>query len=428
MPKVKYGRRRNHYRAKNAELKKTPLANISNITSPQEAQDADFGFFDCLTGAPGNWHFFKSKQSVEFTSLQESPLQPTIVKYNLTLFKDLHWEVRLYGKLIPTQSFENKLPLTITSNDELNHVCEFLTSVNVCSGNNDDSFVKLLEEKGGVVMNKDKSVVAYVDKNLQSSTVRHANCRLVCIENHCCSCCADYRATLRAMHSRASRSKVATLPSTDSSSHTNYRYLNREELEIRLANVQSDKRALERGMKRLEEKLSARISEEGIELHDDDIDELSEIFEEADKEAGKLTREHFQRVFWEQQVAYNKLKNKRRMRWHPLMIRFALNLKYLSSSAYKAMGNFIALPSQRTLCDYTHIMQVHSGVSYAMISHMKDDMNFPSSSVTQKMVGVLVDEMKIKSGLVFNKSSGRLVGFVDLGQNLIYVLCYACIH
>ncbi len=29
----------------------------------------------------------------------------------------------------------------------------------------------------------------------------------------------------------------------------------------------------------------------------------------------------------------NSLKDKRQMRWHPLVIRFALNLKYMSSSA-----------------------------------------------------------------------------------------------
>lgn len=41
-----------------------------------------------------------------------------------------------------------------------------------------------------------------------------------------------------------------------------------------------------------------------------------------------------QRLFWNQQVAYNALKDKRQMRWHPLVIRFALNL---STSSYRAM-------------------------------------------------------------------------------------------
>ena len=97
------------------------------------------------------------------------------------------------------------------------------------------------------------------------------------------------------------------------------------------------------------------------------------------------------------------------------MIRFALNLKYLSTSAYNALRNFIALPSQRTLYDYTHVMQVTSGVSYPIIDRMKADMNFEACSYAERMIGILLDEIKIKSGIVFNKCTGKLVGFVDLG-------------
>ena len=143
----------------------------------------------------------------------------------------------------------------------------------------------------------------------------------------------------------------------------------------------------------------------------DDIDDLTDIFAHADQEATTLTHEHFQRIFWEQQRAYNELGNKRSIRWHPLMIRFALNLRYLSTSAYRALGNFIALPSQRTLCDYTHVMKVTSGLSYPMIDRFREE----DTGNNQNMIGLLVDEMKIKSGLVFNKRSGKLVGFVNLG-------------
>ncbi len=121
------------------------------------------------------------------------------------------------------------------------------------------------------------------------------------------------------------------------------------------------------------------------------------------------------RMFWEQQQQYNKLKDKRRIRWHPLIVRFALNLKYLSSTAYKAVGSFLALPSQRTLQDYmyTHVMKFEAGTS-DMISRMKADLGFGHSSPSQRKIALLMDEMKVKSGLVFNKSSGKLVGFVDL--------------
>ena len=90
-------------------------------------------------------------------------------------------------------------------------------------------------------------------------------------------------------------------------------------------------------------------------MAEEDELEVNELVSEVD-EAAKA-RNHFQKIFWEQQQAYKSLNDKRKMRWHPLMIRFALNLKYLSSSAYRAVGNFLALPSNRTLCDYTHILR-----------------------------------------------------------------------
>jgi len=98
------------------------------------------------------------------------------------------------------------------------------------------------------------------------------------------------------------------------------------------------------------------------------------------------------------------------------MIRFALNLKYLSSSAYKAVGQFLTLPSERTLRDYTHVLKFDVGTSSAIIQRLKEDMDYENCTPTQKKVCLLIDEMKLKSRLVFSKTSGRLVGFVDLGS------------
>lgn len=52
------------------------------------------------------------------------------------------------------------------------------------------------------------------------------------------------------------------------------------------------------------------------------------------------------------------------MRWHLLIIRFALNLKYLSSSVYRTVhqSGIISLPSERTLADYTYWTSPHADV------------------------------------------------------------------
>jgi hypothetical protein len=66
------------------------------------------------------------------------------------------------------------------------------------------------------------------------------------------------------------------------------------------------------------------------------------------------------------------------------MIQFALNLKYMSSGAYRAVGNFLALPSRRTLSDYTNVMTVQSGVT---IDRLKRDMNFDTCTPPENYDG-----------------------------------------
>ena len=51
------------------------------------------------------------------------------------------------------------------------------------------------------------------------------------------------------------------------------------------------------------------------------------------------------------------------MKWHPYMIRFALSLKYASTIPYHAIqqSDVIALPSERTLRNYTHWVTTKDG-------------------------------------------------------------------
>ena len=66
----------------------------------------------------------------------------------------------------------------------------------------------------------------------------------------------------------------------------------------------------------------------------------------------------FQRLFWEQQIQAVKAE-KTGIRWHPMIVRWCLNLKLLSTSAYQSMrsAGFINLPSERTLRDYSHYIE-----------------------------------------------------------------------
>ena len=103
------------------------------------------------------------------------------------------------------------------------------------------------------------------------------------------------------------------------------------------------------------------------------------------------------------------------MRWHPLVVRFTLNVKYMSTSAYKAVrqSGIISLPSEGTLSDFTHWTKLHSGIQLEFVEELKSRLG---RGAVHTHCAVSVDEMNIKSSLAFDKHSGCLTGFIDLGD------------
>ena len=98
-----------------------------------------------------------------------------------------------------------------------------------------------------------------------------------------------------------------------------------------------------------------------------------------------VTMIHFvvcdRRLFWEQQRKAAKLKDGRGMRWHPMMIKWALNLKMLSSAAYHATrtSGLMSLPSQRSLRDYIHYYHSKAGFHSAVNDHLMREAKLTSS-------------------------------------------------
>ena len=91
----------------------------------------------------------------------------------------------------------------------------------------------------------------------------------------------------------------------------------------------------------------------------------------------------------------------------PLVVRFALNLKYLASSVYRTVrqSGIISLPSERTLADDTHWTHPHAG---AKLEFEQFHILLLTDSSTDLFHSALnMDEMKIKSRLVF-KHTGCL--------------------
>ena len=183
-----------------------------------------------------------------------------------------------------------------------------------------------------------------------------------------CDRCKSLRSTLRSAVCRQKSS--CPLEKTSASSHTKYSVLTTDETRIRMKNLHNSVRTANEHIHKLEEKIAALIDDESVPLLAEDQADLTSVMDSVRPLVEKqYPMSSPQRIFWEQQAAFNKLNDKRQMRWHPLVLRFALNLKYMSTSAYKAVrqSGIIRLPSERTLADYTHWSSPHAGVQLEYI-------------------------------------------------------------
>ena len=111
-------------------------------------------------------------------------------------------------------------------------------------------------------------------------------------------------------------------------------------------------------------------------------------------------------------------KHRNGMRWHPLMIRWCLYLRHLSSKAYDTLreSGCIHLPSQRTLRDYSHCVDSGTGFSNEVDQNLLAAAKLESSPDYHRLVVLLMDEIYVKESLVYNKHTGKMIGFTDLGD------------
>ena len=140
-------------------------------------------------------------------------------------------------------------------------------------------------------------------------------------------------------------------------SHCNYRYLSESEKVERLQSLQKQKIVLKDKVKKLQKKANRTIEREGGRLTEEDGADMQTVMaDNSNTVDDEFAKDSFQHILLEQQKKYNTLKDKRQMRWHPLIIRFALSLRYASSTAYRTVtsSGLLSLLSEHTLRDYTH--------------------------------------------------------------------------
>ena len=299
--------------------------------------------------------------------------------------------------------------------------------MNVCVGHPEEQYVALLESRGGEIKGCTGLITAVIDDYFpvvqdgvtHTLTVRHHNCKMITLQSKC-NTCLHYRPTLRSMVSRKRKQHLLS-PSrrTATTSRVNFRYLRTPEKATRFANRSAQVKRTSQELVRLKGKIDSLTRKEGItldaNLHKDMADIVSE---ETENIRSKFTDGSFQRLFWDQQLEYLKLSDSRNIRWHPMMIKWCLSLKFASSSAYEALrsSGVVRLPSSRTLRDYTHFIKAHSGFSNSVDKQLQTEARIDDIPEYQKYIGLIFDEVKVKENLVFNKHSGELIGFLDIGE------------
>ena len=83
-----------------------------------------------------------------------------------------------------------------------------------------------------------------------------------------------------------------------------------------------------------------------------------------------------------------KAKGPKGRRYHPLFIRWCLNIMLVSPLAYKLMrdSGAITLPSKRTLLDYTHCHESKPGFQVEILKQLAKDMEVDKLNEAQRYI------------------------------------------
>jgi hypothetical protein len=234
----------------------------------------------------------------------------------------------------------------------------------LCLGLSSAPFIRYLVRRKGVIQNKGE-ISAYLDGTFeggatteiypQGSTVRSAKCNMLVPKGKkVCSKCGQYRKSLAVM---------AIRPIPSATRFTNWRYL---ATPAKKSNIERRRRQLfgrQRRIKKLEDHIIRLVEANTCHLQDEEVhEEVVNIMEEHDHQINQLGQDDIKRIFWNQQKTASQVKGPGGMRWHPLMIRLCLMMKYHSTAGYNMLRGVLQLPSTRTLRDYTNHIKTRPGM------------------------------------------------------------------
>ena len=346
--------------------------------------------------------------------------------HSLTVASDGSWTLYAHDILI-AQSHSpllSTIPSTLTV-PATQSLLSILDKAKICYGHPDEKFVDFVKARQGKLMKGSNEKLAVLDEFApisQGSVTYDATVRSsayqVLVTNGRCRPCIQARPSIRKQFfCWQARQDLTPSRHTNSSSHTNLRYMNQSLTQERLKHLRKRLVSAEHKISRLKAKIDSNVKSDGIEVSSELHTDLQSLIEEMSTEVkDKHPDDSFPYLFWNQQLQASKVSNHKQMRWHPTMIRWALYIRSKSTAGYDALRKAIRLPSTQTLHDYTHIYKPKVGFSKELDQQLLDEIKIDTLAEWQKYVGLIFDEMKVKEGIVYNKHSGEVIGFVNLGE------------
>jgi len=358
----------------------------------------------------------------KISSQPSSSTQPLVVTHSLLIDSDCTWQLFVYNhKVVPSPSSPLSMIPAILNPSAFSQLICAIDSSTICPGNPDIHFVEMGKSRNDKFIAADGETKAIIENGFpivlngatHTATVRNTDCDIL-IHGAKCRSCHDYRAQLRAMYSRYKKQK-----STKKSKYCNNRFLSPSEKDEKCNKLQENIIAANKEISKLSVKLEEILKKSGITVDTDLHDELLDIMGENNHSVlQKFPSGSFRRLFWEEQLKAARATDARQMRWHPMIIRWCLNLKLLSSSAYHSLrtAGFIKLPSERTLRDYTNFFQSKAGFQSEVDTMLLKEAQLDKLPSWKRYVVLLFDEMKVSENLVYDKHHAQVIGFVQAGN------------
>ena len=346
-----------------------PLECISSESSSPPATE-NFSSFrsDLAAGDTGDYTLILANDDkLVYASFYHGTM-PT-VKSSITIMIYGDVELRVHNRLVhEAHEIWDYLPRHSNTANYVLALSSHLKNYSVCVGNPDDDMVSLAPVGAGLTMPDSVGLDAYKEGNLHAqagnvqynSTIRHTESALLVEGVHWANC----QHVWERLRSRRTRNRNR---SSTASKSTPNQFLSPEEKDMKLKMLATARKTMKRRIlvledrvEKLDEKVKSLIDADGIAVPQGTSGDIIKLMKESERHIMKTFGEnYFQRVFFEQQVKYNELRDKKEMIWHSSIIHWCLYLRSKSAKAYDGMRNLLALPSERTLFDYSITSECH---------------------------------------------------------------------